>query len=106
NDPVGQRFPVVNDIYVSAADTMDQEETWALGNPLGKMRNAIAAGVKPGLKLNDDEMKTLQKLGAALDCYNLVPTMIVATHAGMKVLGLVVPEGQHLDRETVGAILR
>ncbi|MBS1998871.1 MAG: hypothetical protein JSS86_21245, partial [Cyanobacteria bacterium SZAS LIN-2] len=88
NNPIGQRFPVVNDIYVGAADIMDQEETWSIGNPLGKLRNGIAAGVKHGLKLNEDELSTCRNLGAHFYCYNLVPTMIVAAHAGLKVLGL------------------
>ena len=106
NNPIGQRFPVVNDIYISAADTMDQEETWAMGHPMGKLRNGIAAGVKSGLKLSDEELATVHTLGAGLYCYNLVPAMIVAAHAGLKVLGLVVPEGSKLERETLMAISR
>ncbi len=106
NNPIGQRFPVVNNIYISAADTMDQEETWAMGNPLGKLRNGIAAGVKQGLTLSEEDLKTIYKLGAGLYCYNLVPAMIVAAHAGLKVLGLVVPEGQQLNKDAKIAIYR
>jgi hypothetical protein len=106
NNPIGQRFPVVNDIYISAADTMDQEETWAIGHPLGKWRNGIAAGVKQGLALSDEDLSTVHKLGAGLYCYNLVPAMIVAAHAGLKVLGLVMPKGQQVDKGVLMAISR
>jgi hypothetical protein len=106
NNPIGQRFPIVNDIYLSAADTMDQEETWAIGNPLGKLRNGIVAGVKQGLVLDEAALATCHKLGAGLYCYNLVPAMIVAAHAGLKVLGLVVPEGGKLESQTLMAINR
>lgn len=106
NNPIGQRFPVVNNIYVSAADMMDQEETWSIGNPLGKLRSGVAAGVKAGQKLNDGQLQTCYSLGANFYCYNLVPTMIVAAHAGLKVLGLVVPEGQILDPKVLMAIAR
>jgi hypothetical protein len=106
NNPIGERFPVVNYIYVSAADTMDQEETWAFGNPLGKLRVGVAAGVKRGLQLSDEELSTTHKLGAGFYCHNLVPTMIVAAHAGLKVLGLVVPEEQELPKEALMVISR
>lgn len=106
NDPIGQRFPVVNDIYIGAADTVDQEETWSIGHPLGKLRNGIAAGVKQGQKLTDDQLKTCHELGSHFYCYNLVPTMIVAAHAGLKVLGIIVPEGQKLDAKVLTAIAR
>jgi hypothetical protein len=106
NNPIGQRFPVVNDIYLSAIDTMDQDETWSIGNPLGKLRNGIAAGVKHGLSLNHEDLSTVHKMGAGLYCYNLVPAMIVAAHAGHKVLGLVVPVDQKLGREALMAICR
>jgi hypothetical protein len=106
NDPIGARFPVVNNIYVSAADTMGQEETWSIGNPLGKMRNGIAAGVKHGLTLSGTELATINKAGANFYCYNLVPAMLIAAHAGLKVLGLVIPEGHNLEKDVLMAIHR
>ncbi|MBU6450945.1 MAG: hypothetical protein KGS72_04145 [Cyanobacteria bacterium REEB67] len=106
NNPIGERFPVVNNIYVSAADTMDQEETWSIGNPLGKLRNGVAAGVKQGHIVSSEDLVTCNRLGANFYCYNLVPAMIIAAHAGLRVLGLVVPEGQTLQRDVLMAIHR
>ena len=106
NNPIGPRFPVVNNIYVAAADTIDQEETWALGNPLGQLHNGIAAGVKQGLSLGDEDLQLIKKLGAHFYCWNLVPTMLVAAHAGLRVLGIVLAEGKKLDDKLVLALNR
>lgn len=106
NDPIGPRFPVVNNIYVAAADTIDQEETWAMGNPLGQLHNGIAAGVKNGLRLDDEDLQVIKKLGAHFYCWNLVPAMIVAAHAGLRVLALAIPEGKNLDERLVQALSR
>jgi len=106
NDPIGPRFPVVNNVYLAAADTMDQEETWSIGNPLGKIRNGIVAGVKHGVKLNDEELAACHKLGAGFYCYNMVPAMIIAAHAGLKVLGIVVPDGQKPSADILRSISR
>ena len=104
NDSIGQRFPVVNNIYIAGADTMDQAETWSIDNPLAKMRNGVVAGVKPGLQLDAEALATCNQLGAQFYCYNLVPAMIVAAHAGLTVLGLVVPAGQKLNKNALAAI--
>ena len=77
NDPGGQRFPAVNDIYIS----------------LSGAASAVAAGIKPGVQPTDEELNRIHWLGADFYCYNLVPTMIVAAHAGWKVLAVAVPEG-------------
>ncbi len=106
NDAIGQRFPVVNNIYLDASYTMDQEETWSMGNPLGKMPTAIVAGLAQGIKPSDAEMEFIKGLGAKLYCYNLVPTMIVAAHAGLKVVGVVLPEGGSLRPEVLATLLR
>ncbi|MBK9201053.1 MAG: hypothetical protein IPP57_28620 [Candidatus Obscuribacter sp.] len=106
NDAIGQRFPVVNNIYLDANDTMDQEETWSLGNPLGKMQYAIAAGLHPGVTPTAAELEFIHKLGAKLYCYNLVPTMIVAAHAGLKVVGVALPEGASLRPDILATLLR
>lgn len=106
NNPIGERFPVVNNIYLSAADTIDQVETWTMGNPLSKLRSGIAAGVKPGLELSADDLATVQSLGAHFYSWNTVQTMIVAAHAGLKVLALAVPEGGKLSDEIILALRR
>ncbi len=106
NNPIGERFPVVNNIYLSAADTIDQVETWTMGNPLSKLRSGIAAGVKPGLDLAAADLETIHSLGAHFYCFNTVQTMIVAAHAGLKVLALAVPDGGQLSDEIVLALRR
>ncbi len=106
NDAIGQRFPVVNNIYLSAADTINQEETWTMGNPLSKLRSGIAAGVKPGLRLNDEELALAYSMGAHFYNWNTVPTMIAAAHAGLKVLAIAVPEGEQLSDAVVMTIRR
>lgn len=102
----GQRFPVVNNIYLSAADTINQEETWAIGNPLSKLRTGIAAGVKAGLRLNEEDLALAHSMGAHFYNWNTVPTMIAAAHAGLKVLALAVPEGEQLNAAVVMTIRR
>lgn len=106
NNPIGERFPVVNNIYLSAADTMDQEETWTLGNPLGKMSRGIACGVKDGLLAGPSEQMTMKNLGGDFYCYHLVPSMIVAAHAGLKVIALGIKEGQALAPDVIACLLR
>ena len=83
NDPLGERFPSVNDIYVT--DVLS-------GLPIG-----IAAGLQPGIVPSPDELKLIRSLGGDFYCYHLVPTMIVAAHARWRVLGIVLPEGAKLD---------
>ncbi len=83
NDPCGERFPSVNDIYVTDVP---------VGLPTG-----IAAGLRNGLVPSDEALKLIRSLGADFYCYNLVPTMIVAAHARYRVLGILVPEGEKLD---------
>ncbi|CAN5319058.1 hypothetical protein BH11CYA1_BH11CYA1_43170 [soil metagenome] len=106
NNPIGQRFPVVNNIYLSAADTIDQEETWTMGNPLSKLRSGIAAGVMPGLNPDQEDLELLHRMGAHFYNWNTVPTMIVAAHAGLKVLALAVPVGGVLPDQVLMAINR
>lgn len=106
NDPVGERFPVVNNIYLTADDTMDQEETWSMGNPLGKMRSIVIAGVRHGIQPTAAEDDFMRSLDASACTYNLVPSMIVAAHAGLKVLGIVLPEGASLSPEVMAGLLR
>jgi len=106
NDPVGQRFPVVNNIYLAAADTINQEETWTLGNPLSKLRSGIAAGVRSGQRLTESELALIYKMGAHFYNWNTVPTMIAAAHAGFRVLAIAVPEGLKMDEAIVTSLRR
>ncbi|MBP9093782.1 hypothetical protein KBI23_22370 [bacterium] len=106
NDPIGERFPVVNRIYLSAADTIDQEETWTMGNPLSKLRSGIVAGIKPALVPSQADLDLIYSMGAHFYNWNTVPTMIVAAHAGLKVLALAVPEGGVLPPQVLMAINR
>lgn len=84
NDPCGERFPVVNEIYHNTTG----DET------IDKLPRGVAAGLKTGVVPRDEEMVKLKSLGADFCCYNLVPAMIVAAHAGLKVIGIVVPDGK------------
>lgn len=90
NHPAGERFPGVNDIYVT-----DQFP----GLPRG-----VAAGLKPGVVPTEDELKLIKQLGADFCCYNLVPTMLVAAHLRWKVLGIVVPEGVVLEPSVLSVL--
>src|SRR5215813_10312585 len=82
NDPCGERFPSVNGVYVT--------------DVLPDLPRGVAAGLKGGVFPTREEMDFLASMGADFCCYNLVPTMIVAAHAGFKVLGVVAPDGADL----------
>ena len=79
NDPCGERFPSVNNVYITDA--------------CPHLSSGVAAGLKLGVVPTSEEMSFMRSLGADFYCYNLVPTMIVAAHAGWRVLGIVLPEG-------------
>lgn len=106
NDENGPRFPVVNHVYLCAADLINQEETWSIGNPLEKLPTGIAAGIKPGVKLNSQEWEHLTQLGANFYCHNLVQSMLVAAHKGLPVVGLVVPEGETVSDKILMCLVR
>lgn len=91
NDPAGPRFPVVQGIY----------ET---GHPQG-MDTGVAAGLKPGVEPSGEDIQFLRKFGVDFCCYNIVPSMLVAAHAGLKVLAIGLPEGQNLSAEQMDEIL-
>lgn len=77
NDPLGQRFPIVQGIYF---------------NPLEGWPQTVVAGLKDGVRPDAEEGKALEKIGVGACSYNLVPSMLIAAHAGWKVLGVIVPE--------------
>ncbi len=90
NDPAGERFPSVNDIYIT--------------DLLSALPRGIAAGLRPGVVPSADQLNLIRSLGADFYCYNLVPTMIVAAHAQWRVLGIVVLEGVALDAQLLDVL--
>jgi purine-nucleoside phosphorylase len=92
NHPIGERFTVVNDIYVK-----DCPKTLNLDK-------VVTVGVAAGRKLNDEDVDFVKGLGA--DCYshNVVPTMLIAAHAGWKVLAIVGPEGGNWQADCLDKI--
>lgn len=97
NHECGERFPIVNGIYLTAADMLDPKKTLPLSDPFTKLQSGIAAGLKSQIKPTGEELQLIKKLGGDFYCYNLVPAMIVAAHAGLKVFALLVPPGATLD---------
>jgi hypothetical protein len=94
NNQCGERFPVVNNIYLTKFGVAELD-----GLPRG-----VAAGLKAGVKPNAEELQTVRKLGADFCCYNLVPAMIVAAHAGWKVVGILLPPEGKLDEKVVARL--
>lgn len=91
NDPIGQRFPVVQGIYYYDA-------------PKG-LNTGIVAGLAPEVIPDSDDVKRLRDLGVDACSYNMVSSMLIAAHAGWKVLGIVVPENKTLSDEQQKQIL-
>ena len=83
NDPIGQRFPVVQEIYY-------------YGLPSG-LASGVIAGLAPQVIPNSTDQKNLKEIGVDACSYNMVSSMLIAAHAGWKVLGIVVPENQTLS---------
>lgn len=105
NDPCGTRFPVVNDIYMMPGQIRGPNETLPKRDYLDRLRTGVIAGLKPGVVPSEKDVELIKSLGANLCCYNLVPSMIVAAHAGMKVLGVVIPGKKSPSSELVAALL-
>lgn len=100
NPEGGPRFPVINNIYLRAIDTLDPKRTLPLNNPLGSLPAGIAAGLKEGVVPTEDDIKTIHSLGGEFYCYNLVPAMLVAAHLGLKIFAIVTPAGEAMDKDT------
>ena len=94
NNPCGDRFPVVNDIYLHECPKQ-----------LGALESLVAAGVKPGKEVDSEAMELLHKLGADCYCFHLVPTMLIAAHAGWKILAIVGPEGHDWQKDCISKLL-
>lgn len=90
NHPCGERFPIVQGIYLNEA--------------LKGVDTGIVAGLKDGVKANSEEQTILRTIGADICSYNLVPSMLVAAHAGWKVLGILLPDGSELSTEQLKEI--
>lgn len=90
NDSCGERFPVVQNIYVDDC--------------LNDLPRAVVAGLKPGVVPDAAAEKQLDSLGADYACYNLVPTMLVAAHARCRVIGVLCPQGKSLPEELIEAL--
>jgi hypothetical protein len=78
NDPCGERFPVVQGIYVEDA--------------LPELPRVVAAGLVHGVLPSAEDLKLIKDLGAEVTCYNLVQAMLIAAHANCQVLAIVVPD--------------
>lgn len=96
NDPVGPRFPVVNDVYDTDFRSGERKAP--------RLKQVVVAGLKNGVKPSDADVKLIKSLGADVYCYNVVPTMITAAHAGLKVLAILVPEGAKPSDELVSLL--
>lgn len=83
NHPAGVRFPVVQGVY----DT----DTFAA------VPAAVAVGIKPQLSLSATDIAVIHDFGGDFACFNLVPAMLVLAHAGWKLIGLAIPDGQEMD---------
>src|SRR5262249_41903397 len=78
NHPCGERFTKVNDVYIT--------------DSIPTLKPIVAAGLKAKVVPYTDEEKLLKSIGADCWCYNLVPTVLVAAHAGFKVLGILLSQ--------------
>ncbi len=77
NNPCGERFPRVTDVYMTEL--------------FDKLPTVITAGLKQGIEPSAEEVSAIKAVGGQCWSYNLVPTMIIAAHAGLKVLGILLP---------------
>jgi purine-nucleoside phosphorylase len=87
NDPIGERFPRLTDVYITDA---------IAGTPL-----TVTAGLKAGVVPEEKDVSAMKRLGVGIDSwsYNMVQCMIIAAHAGRKVLGILLPEDCGLTPE-------
>ncbi|MCC7529391.1 MAG: hypothetical protein IT342_12780, partial [Candidatus Melainabacteria bacterium] len=98
NNPIGERFPVVNGIYVCENDKLPRA--------LQSLKKVVVAGLKDGIKTGEKDLALIKTLGAEAFCKNLVHTMIVAAHAKKRVFAIVVPEGKTLSADLLSAIAK
>lgn len=89
NHPAGERFTVVQNIYVPADLLMKG------------LKPVVAAGLKGDVRPTKEEIEFLKKMGADCYCYHLIPAMLIAAHASCRVLGIVVAKGSNFDRNVL-----
>jgi hypothetical protein len=87
NHGIGERFPVVNDVYCP-----DDSNGLSL-------QKVVAAGVKTGRSVDSGDLEFIRSLGAHCYCFNLVPTMLIAAHAGWKIMAIIGPEGTDWQKD-------
>jgi len=92
NDPCGERFPVIQGIYVDDC--------------LPEMKRTVVAGLKTRYKPTEQDKQLVRTFGADSYCYHLVPAMLVAAHNRRKVLGVLVPEGAKLTAQVLDQITK
>jgi hypothetical protein len=90
NDEHGERFPVVQEIYVDDC--------------LPSMPQVVVAGLKQGVVPSAEDAGLLKSFGVECATYNIVPAMLIAAHAKSKVLAIVLPKGASLDGEHMAEI--
>ncbi len=90
NHPIGQRFPIIQGVYFTCC--------------IKGANKGVVAGLKEGVKPTSDDAQILRAIGVDICSYNLVPSMLVAAHAGWKVLGIVLPEGTSLSTSQIQEI--
>lgn len=95
NDSCGERFPVVNNIYVTH---------FVPGKILPAIQHGVLGGLKEGFKPSPEQLEKLKSLGVDFFSYNLAQTMIVAAHSGWKVMGIVVPSRLPVDGALINEV--
>jgi purine-nucleoside phosphorylase len=111
NDPdVGERFPVMFDAY--RPELREIARKVALKEDI-YVQEGIYAGITGPAFFTKAELRFLLKIGADTIGMSTVPEVIVATHAGIKVLGIgtitdmALPDsGHHANEEDVLAVAR
>ena len=90
NDAIGDRFPVIQGIYVD--------------EHFPDLPRTVLAGLAPGQRPDAEEVTLMKQLGADSYSYNVVPAMLVVAHAKRKVLAMVVPKGGALSPDVVAEL--
>lgn len=93
NHPAGERFTVVQNIYVEPEQIAEMT-----------LKPVVVAGLKGDVKPTVDEIEFLKKMGAHAYCYHLIPAMLIAAHASCRVLGLVISKGSKLDADVLARL--
>jgi hypothetical protein len=91
NDHIGPRFPIINHIYT--------------GLDFKDVPQGVAGGLNPNCHPNKEDIEFMTKVGVDFWSYNLVPSMMVAAHAGWKVFALLVHPNSATGAESARALL-